>query len=60
MESHRVQEMMRLMASKIREIANTISDEDTEKFIRELLNAKRVYVIGSCTWASMHMLSGRP
>lgn len=47
MESHRVQEMMRLMASKIREIANTISDEDTEKFIRELLNAKRVYVIGA-------------
>jgi 6-phospho-3-hexuloisomerase len=47
MESHRVQEMMRLMATKIREIANTISDEDTEKFIRELLNAKRVYVIGA-------------
>jgi 6-phospho-3-hexuloisomerase len=47
MESHRVQDMMRLMASKIREIANTISDEDTEKFIRELLNAKRVYVIGA-------------
>jgi len=47
MESHRVQEMMRLMASKIREIANSISDEDTEKFIRELLNAKRVYVIGA-------------
>ncbi|MDD1684039.1 MAG: 6-phospho-3-hexuloisomerase [Methanoregula sp.] len=47
MESHRVQEMMRLMASKIREIANTISDEDTEMFIRELLNAKRVYVIGA-------------
>jgi 6-phospho-3-hexuloisomerase len=47
MESHRVQEMMRLMASKIREIANTISDDDTEKFIRELLNAKRVYVIGA-------------
>ena len=47
MESHRVQEMMRLMASKIREIANTISDEDTEKFIRELLKAKRVYVIGA-------------
>jgi 6-phospho-3-hexuloisomerase len=47
MESHRVQEMMRLMATKIREIANTISDEDTETFIRELLNAKRVYVIGA-------------
>lgn len=47
MENHRVQEMMRLMASKIREIANTISDEDAEKFIQELLNARRVYVIGA-------------
>ena len=47
MESHRVQEMMKLMASKIRSIANTISDEDAEKFIQELLNAKRVYVVGA-------------
>lgn len=47
MESHRVQDMMKLMASKIRSIANTISDEDAEKFIRELLNAKRVYVVGA-------------
>ena len=47
MESHRVQEMMRLMASKIRAIANTISAEDVEKFIAELLNAKRIYVIGA-------------
>jgi 6-phospho-3-hexuloisomerase len=47
MESHRVQEMMKLMASKIRSIANTISDEDAEKFIRELLDAKRIYVVGA-------------
>jgi 6-phospho-3-hexuloisomerase len=47
MESHRVQEMMRLMASKIRAIANTISDDEAEKFIAELLNAKRIYVIGA-------------
>ena len=47
METHRVQEMMRLMASKIRSIANTISDEDVRKFITELLNAKRIYVIGA-------------
>lgn len=47
MESNRVQGMMRLMASKIRSIANGISDADTEKFIRELLNAHRVYVIGA-------------
>ncbi|HSA38431.1 MAG TPA: 6-phospho-3-hexuloisomerase [Methanoregula sp.] len=47
MEGNRVQEMMQLMASKIRGIANSISDTDTEKFIRELLNAKRIYVIGA-------------
>jgi 6-phospho-3-hexuloisomerase len=47
MESDRVQEMMLLMASKIRVIANKISDKDVEKFIAELLDAKRVYVIGA-------------
>jgi 6-phospho-3-hexuloisomerase len=47
METHRVQDMMKLMASKIRSIANTISDEDAEKFIGELLGAKRVYVVGA-------------
>lgn len=47
MERHRVQEMMLLMASKIRKIANTISDDDVEKFLTELLKAKRVYVIGA-------------
>lgn len=38
---------MRLMASKIRAIANTISDEDAERFIKEMLRAKRIYVIGA-------------
>jgi 6-phospho-3-hexuloisomerase len=47
MESHRVQEMMRLMASKIRSIANTIADDDVGKFLNELLGAKRIYVIGA-------------
>jgi 6-phospho-3-hexuloisomerase len=47
MERHRVQDMMRLMAQKIRAIANIISDEDVEKFIRELLHAKRIYVMGA-------------
>ena len=47
MESHRVQEMMQLMASNIRSIANTISDEDVEKFLSELLQARRIYVIGA-------------
>jgi len=39
--------MMQLMASKIRAIANTISDEDVGKFLDELLRAKRIYVIGA-------------
>jgi len=39
--------MMRLMAQKIRAIANIISDEDVEKFISELLHAKRIYVMGA-------------
>nr|WP_320160895.1 6-phospho-3-hexuloisomerase [uncultured Methanoregula sp.] len=47
MENHRVQEMMLLMASKIRSIANTLSYQDCEKFIDELLKAKRIYVIGA-------------
>ncbi|MDD3136268.1 MAG: 6-phospho-3-hexuloisomerase [Methanoregula sp.] len=47
MESHRVQEMMRLMASKIRTIADSMADEDVEKFIGEILAARRIYVMGA-------------
>jgi 6-phospho-3-hexuloisomerase len=47
MEKHRVQDVMKLMASKIRAIANTISDEDVENFIEKLLKAKRIYVMGA-------------
>jgi 6-phospho-3-hexuloisomerase len=47
MAEKRVQEMMQLMASKIRAIARAISDEAVEKFISELLRAKRIYVIGA-------------
>jgi 6-phospho-3-hexuloisomerase len=47
MERHRVQDMMRLMASKIRAIANIISDEEVETLIKELLSAKRIYVMGA-------------
>ncbi|MFA4859876.1 6-phospho-3-hexuloisomerase [Methanoregula sp.] len=47
MKTHRVQEMMLLMASKIRSITNSLSYQDCEKFIEELLNAKRIYVIGA-------------
>jgi 6-phospho-3-hexuloisomerase len=47
MESHRVQEMMQLMGSKIRLIAKTIPDEDVEAFLSELLHARRIYVMGA-------------
>ncbi len=47
MEEHPVQDMMRLMASKVRSIANGISDEDVEGLIHEILAAKRVYVMGA-------------
>ncbi|MDD1665656.1 MAG: SIS domain-containing protein, partial [Methanomicrobiales archaeon] len=47
MEEHPVQDMMRLMASKVRSIANGISDEEVEGLIREILNAKRVYIMGA-------------
>jgi 6-phospho-3-hexuloisomerase len=47
MGQHTVQDMMHLMASKIRSIAESISDEETDAFVQELLNAKRVYAIGA-------------
>jgi 6-phospho-3-hexuloisomerase len=39
--------MMRLMASKIRTIADSMADEDVEKFIGEILAARRIYVMGA-------------
>jgi len=47
MEEHPVQDMMRLMASKVRSIANGISDEEVAGLLREILAAKRVYVMGA-------------
>ena len=47
MEEHPVQDMMRLMASKVRSIANGISDEEVEGLLREILAARRVYVMGA-------------
>ncbi|MGD0533976.1 6-phospho-3-hexuloisomerase [Methanoregula sp.] len=47
MENHRVQEMMQLMASKIRAIATSISDKDVDAFIDEILHARRIYVMGA-------------
>jgi 6-phospho-3-hexuloisomerase len=47
MEEHPVQDMMRLMASKVRAIANGIADDEVNGLIREILGAKRVYVMGA-------------
>jgi len=47
MEEHPVQDMMRLMASRVRSIANGISDGEVDTLIREILAAKRVYVMGA-------------
>lgn len=47
MDNHRVQDMMKLMATRIRSIANGISDKDAERFIQVLLDAKRIYVAGA-------------
>ncbi|HVP24770.1 MAG TPA: 6-phospho-3-hexuloisomerase [Methanomicrobiales archaeon] len=47
MEEHPVQDMMRFMASKVRAIANDISDEEVEGLISEILGAKRIYVMGA-------------
>lgn len=47
MNQHRVQDMMQLMASRIDAIADHISDQEVSAFISELLNAKRIYVMGA-------------
>jgi 6-phospho-3-hexuloisomerase len=47
MEEHPVQDMMRLMASKVRAIANGIPDGEVEGFLKEILGARRVYVMGA-------------
>lgn len=47
MNRHQVQYMMQLMASRIKAIADDISDEEVSYFIQELLDAKRIYVMGA-------------
>lgn len=44
---HRVQEMMRLMASKIGAISFALSDDEIERFIGEIMGAQRIYVMGA-------------
>ena len=46
-EPGRVQETMKLMAAKIEGIAEKISEEEIRRFIQEILNAERIYVIGA-------------
>ena len=38
---------MQLMATRINSIADHISDEEVSHFIQELLNARRIYVMGA-------------
>lgn len=47
MAVQRVQEMMRLMARRITAIAGSLSDEEVEEFIDEILHARRIYVMGA-------------
>jgi 6-phospho-3-hexuloisomerase len=44
---HRVQDMMRLMASKIRDTAADLSDSEIEAFLSEIKGAERIYVMGA-------------
>lgn len=47
MTGHEVQDMMRLMASKIASIADGISKEEVDLFLHEILCGKRIYVLGA-------------
>ena len=47
MVQHRVHEMMTLMASRIRSIADSLSDEEIDGFIGEILQARRIYTMGA-------------
>lgn len=39
--------MMRLMAERIEAIANSLSDEEVEEFLNEILSSRRIYVMGA-------------
>jgi 6-phospho-3-hexuloisomerase len=42
-----VQDMIHIMASKIDEMADSLSDKEVSKFLDEILSAKRIYVLGA-------------
>jgi 6-phospho-3-hexuloisomerase len=45
--NRRVKDMMRLMAWQIGSIADSLSDEEIDAFLREILGAGRIYVMGA-------------
>ena len=47
MTNHPVKNMMRLMATKIRTIADVMSDDEIDAFLAEILNANRIYTMGA-------------
>ena len=47
MPDHRVQEMMHLMVERIRSIAHSLSEKEIEHFIREILSADRIFIMGA-------------
>jgi 6-phospho-3-hexuloisomerase len=46
-ECKTVEDMIRLMSTKIDEMADSISDQEIDQFIDEILKAKRIYVMGA-------------
>jgi 6-phospho-3-hexuloisomerase len=47
MIDHPVQDMMRLMASKISVIADNLSKKEIDRFVDEIIHARRIYVMGA-------------
>jgi len=47
MTTHPVKNMMRLMATKIRTIADVMSDDEIDALLNEILNANRIYTMGA-------------
>lgn len=46
-ECENVQDMIRLMASKLEEMADSLSDKEVKQFIDEILGARSIYVMGA-------------
>lgn len=47
MPDHRVQEMMHLMTERLRRITDSLSGDEIEKFMNEILKAERIFVMGA-------------